>query len=625
MDTSSVSGMPGIHVEGTSVACTNAEEIAQRSTIVLMSFVRSLVAKLAVITPATALALSLCGEPCEAQTCPTCAPDNVKSQVVDFIMQSSLSDVDLDGDGLDSRLITLKCGHIFTVETLDGICELASYYKKQDERWLRLAPAPKGLQKHPLCPLCRVPITSKRYGRMLKRVDLDMAEQNVANKCRSTLRQVNELVSAFNAENQAVQSMEHQLRNLPRNALTMYGADPASSNPIVDHETTLKGEDLPVKSFRFGSKIKDRHQLPEALVTAWMNEAGGVLRAYDQACTVASTNSAHVRTWEAAVATLHHRYMAEPHRLEGLSPFFGVEEAALKKAKKDCGAPSIPKADQRFRVEGCWMTIQIRFLLVQVAQGISEHLRKKGFDTLARTGWEDFIAYILSSIRRDAMLTLEVATKARSNRQVVKTAVLKMEADFQIFSHRLGRQQKGVLMKEFQQEARAGYDAARAEKASQANRYRLLTAQGHKDEWLIENFMEPAQRVIDKWVKMIHQLRKGVVYTEVTDQEKRDVLKAFMSGFLGFSESNIPYLVYKTLKECLKDTRGHFYQCPNGHVYVITECGGAMVQSRCPECGCTIGGRRHTLNNTNTRAMDFENLAREAGLGDSPYAWGRGA
>ncbi|KAG8908575.1 hypothetical protein FRC01_007332 [Tulasnella sp. 417] len=605
---SSVGVIRGTHVEKTFGASISVEEIVQRTMTVLKCFVKSVAAKLAVITPATAPAPSLCGEPCEAQTCPTCAPDNVKSQVVDFIMQSSLSDVDLDGDGLDSRLITLKCGHVFTVETLDGICELASYYKKQDERWLQLAPAPKGLQKHPLCPLCRVPITSKRYGRMLKRVDLDMAEQNVANKCRSTLRDVSEKVSAFNVEDRAVRQVERGLRDLQWDAFTMPDADPTSSTTVVDCEVIPKNEAHPVSSSRFGSRIKDRHQLPEALVTAWRNAAYSVLRAYDKACIVASTSSAHVRTWEAAVATLHHRYMAEPQRLEGVSKFSTVEEAALAKARKDCGAPSTPKADQRFRVEGCWMTIQIRFLLVQVAQGISEYLRKKGLDTLARTRWADFIAYILSSIRRDATLALEIAEKARSYRQVIKTAVLMMEAEYQTFSHRLGRQRNGMLLKEFQHEARAAYEAARAERTSQANRYRLFATQGHKDdEWLIENFIEPAQRVVGKWAKLIMQLKKGVVYTEVTDQEKRDVLKAFMSGFLGFN------------------TRGHFYQCPNGHVYVITECGGAMEESRCPECGCAIGGQSHTLNRTNTRAMDYENLAREEGLGASPFAWGRDA
>lgn len=30
---------------------------------------------------------------------------------------------------------------------------------------------------------------------------------------------------------------------------------------------------------------------------------------------------------------------------------------------------------------------------------------------------------------------------------------------------------------------------------------------------------------------------------------------------------------------------GHWYQCPNGHPYVIGDCGGAMQVSECNECG----------------------------------------
>lgn len=158
--------------------------------------------------------------------------------------------------------------------------------------------------------------------------------------------------------------------------------------------------------------------------------------------------------------------MAEPHRFEGTSPLFTVQEATLKQAKKDCGASSVPKADQRFRVEACWTTFHIRFLLLEVAHGISKRLRKKGLDTLARTHWGDFI----TSLRRDAALALEIAEKSRSYRQVVKTAVFMMEAEFQTFKHGLGRQSNNMLLEQFKYEAKAGYEAARAEKTSQVNR-----------------------------------------------------------------------------------------------------------------------------------------------------------
>jgi hypothetical protein len=44
---------------------------------------------------------------------------------------------------------------------------------------------------------------------------------------------------------------------------------------------------------------------------------------------------------------------------------------------------------------------------------------------------------------------------------------------------------------------------------------------------------------------------------------------------------------------------GGRFTCPNGHPYVITECGGAMETSRCPECGENIGGGEHRLLQTN--------------------------
>lgn len=37
----------------------------------------------------------------------------------------------------------------------------------------------------------------------------------------------------------------------------------------------------------------------------------------------------------------------------------------------------------------------------------------------------------------------------------------------------------------------------------------------------------------------------------------------------------------------------HWYECPNGHPYFIGECGGAMQESTCPECGARVGGRSH--------------------------------
>nr|XP_042717233.1 NFX1-type zinc finger-containing protein 1-like [Chrysemys picta bellii] len=51
--------------------------------------------------------------------------------------------------------------------------------------------------------------------------------------------------------------------------------------------------------------------------------------------------------------------------------------------------------------------------------------------------------------------------------------------------------------------------------------------------------------------------------------------------------------------EAMQFGRGHWYRCPQGHLYTIGECGRPMQQSTCPECGATIGGQNHALTRDN--------------------------
>lgn len=53
-------------------------------------------------------------------------------------------------------------------------------------------------------------------------------------------------------------------------------------------------------------------------------------------------------------------------------------------------------------------------------------------------------------------------------------------------------------------------------------------------------------------------------------------------------------------------TQGHWYKCPNGHVYCITECGGASEESVCPECKAKIGGTSHRLRDDNRVATEMD-------------------
>ncbi len=55
--------------------------------------------------------------------------------------------------------------------------------------------------------------------------------------------------------------------------------------------------------------------------------------------------------------------------------------------------------------------------------------------------------------------------------------------------------------------------------------------------------------------------------------------------------------------------QGYWYECDNGHPYIITECGGATQASMCPECGAPIGGTQHRLQAGNRESAALRALA----------------
>jgi len=59
------------------------------------------------------------------------------------------------------------------------------------------------------------------------------------------------------------------------------------------------------------------------------------------------------------------------------------------------------------------------------------------------------------------------------------------------------------------------------------------------------------------------------------------------------------------IKDFAKIYRGcDFYQCPNGHAFLIGECRLPMQIGRCPECNEKIGGKHHAMLNSNQRRGD---------------------
>jgi hypothetical protein len=68
----------------------------------------------------------------------------------------------------------------------------------------------------------------------------------------------------------------------------------------------------------------------------------------------------------------------------------------------------------------------------------------------------------------------------------------------------------------------------------------------------------------------------------------------------------------KVIVQAMGFTKGHWFKCPNGHIYSIADCGGAMVVSKCNECGARIGGTNHQLLSDNALASEMDGAVRPA-------------
>src|SRR5260221_13568860 len=94
---------------------------------------------------------TVCGEPCAIQKCVACMTDEAKTAIADFIMQRAISEVDSASKDISDKLITLECGHIFTVETLDGHCSMSEYYEVdvKTDRYFKMKAPPIKYQTPP--------------------------------------------------------------------------------------------------------------------------------------------------------------------------------------------------------------------------------------------------------------------------------------------------------------------------------------------------------------------------------------------------------------------------------------------------------------------------------------------
>ncbi|KAF5326320.1 hypothetical protein D9611_000022 [Ephemerocybe angulata] len=545
---------------------------------------------------------SVCGEDCKVQKCISCADENTKDSVVDLVMGRKLSEIPADSEDPDDVLITLpKCGHVFTVETLDGVCGIRDWYGYDDtvQKWSGLR-VPTSKNSPPVCPTCRAAITSPRYGRIFKAADLDILEKNVITKMTQGLGGVQKDLNAIDDEAIALAITEGLEQIKP----------PSTRPPTTPANAAQARKKAHAALFQNKSRLEpieagaftDDKLFPFAPETAalWKKSIRPITKLLSDITRVAKVRPAHIHAWESAYTYLYNQEIETAASDPENAPR-NPHEYAARMARLKLGQPQ-PRADRRFLIEGIWISVTLRLTLLKLVSKVLETMSTKPavFNQGERAMWAQYGWFILRSCEEDCELAYTLAEDSQSRRQMTTSRRFALRTSLDKFTFKMSMLQ---YMKKFQEHRDELLELACVQKHV-ASQLAHQTSQEHlhvkpdDQDWLQDNFNQVTSKVLEEWGSIERSIRMDTFYQPVTIDEQRDIVKA-----MGFSHT------------------GHWYNCPNGHTFVITECGGAMQQARCPECGEAIGGGNHNLISSNQRADDFEALAREHGAAGSPWPW----
>lgn len=491
--------------------------------------------------------------------------DQHLQEVADFLLQRKLNEIDLTSQDIGDRLITLACGHIFTAETLDGHCQMSEYYEvdPMTGKFLSTKAPPINYQKPPTCPLCRGPITALRYGRVTKRATLDILEQNVASTMSDSLSSIGSRVQLLVSE---LPEVEKKVRNMPYTSGSTLSSQSPKAKTITERFASLSDDTGPLPAnMLMQFKLISVHGFPADIASEWHKEMSSLNAQYREVVSLSNTRGPHLRSYEAALATLYRLELAaiaeDPSRATD-----APEPLAMQEVNKKIGQPP-HKADTRFQIEAYFLSLEIRYMIAQVAQSRLGNVARLDEDGHAHWRlWRDLLQFIYESCVRDARQALALAEASTASRMAARAHVHIIRADLEAFRFDIVCQRDDLSragrLDEAQRESletrvTLNMTIAKA-KLRDASTLYIRSRPAEDMEALVEErkwFSENCREKVDHYLEEYERLKAHIatdMYRPLSLQEKEDIVRAFGFGAGG-------------------GHAGHFYNCENGHTFVITE------------------------------------------------------
>ena len=356
--------------------------------------------------------------------------DDANETVVDLLLQRTISEIDTMSDDVSEKLIALECGHTFTVGTLDSHCLMSEYYTVDPitGRYLGMRAPPTKFQTPPACPTCRGPITSPRYGRVTKRANLDIVEQNVAGSMSRLLDEHGPSLGTIANRVQALVAAAERDIN--------HWDELASEDDFVEiceKRKTLFGkphQPLPVKMLR---DLEMFHGFSQGEAQQWTELTKGIIATYGAIARITCMRSAHAKAYEVAMATLFKLEMdaiaSDPSKADGKAQ----RGAASAAANAKIGQPP-RKADRKYHIEAFLFSIELRLVLAQMALARVSQLQFTPDDPeffRHRQIWITFAEFLYDSCIKDSAKAASLARSCSALRQEARVSIVNLRCTFE--------------------------------------------------------------------------------------------------------------------------------------------------------------------------------------------------
>ncbi|CAB4384074.1 unnamed protein product [Rhizophagus irregularis] len=545
----------------------------------------------------------VCGEICPSKDfCLECAPEKVKSQVPDMIINSTFSEVDWEVE----RMIVLTCGHVFTMETMDMLMEMKDFYEGSVEGgWTSVKILPTSPMNMKTCPTCRTPVKGvRRYGRIINKYTLDIQNKKFLSKYDRLLKEVASQIIPLRDE------MMNK-RNELKNALPKLESRPAE---IVLKEDNVIDDKLPeITPHNYFGNIERYHGFDNVSEKVWVTHVKKLLKCYQRLTSIINATKLppHKKAFEAAVSSLYQAKLAKENSVDDLvenllnfqisdnsSSSFDHYVNAVRSTPSETFQEtlsqvgiSIPQVDRRIYLDTLFEIINIQKILYHEILFIIQELSKElsPATTLIENVlnikeiWKIFIERLQISIQNHLNTIREIAESTHYGRHLILVDVEILEFDIKLLRYQLRHppNSNGIISKALQDRI------TRKCKDIETRIVQIANSSRHKNSE--KEFKKDVHKRLVNLLESCNEVKTCAVNLNKTlsNEEKSEIYRAMKTEFRG---------------------SGHWYQCPNGHPYTIGECGGAMVMSRCPDCNAPIGGGDHRLTTGNRINSDFESM-----------------